>query len=453
MDWLTRYGAVTSSKKLNVYWISTSSQHICGMPALSGTHLLNVKYPSLFILPQISLLTGGTLTTIGIAAYASISKLPPVRILRRAGMVLLTLLVVQEFRLEMKLIEDFTPYTGGKLFRDAIHFLHAQSKQEIAPCFQLFHGFGASSLSFLPVINHFNSSAHIVAADLVGFGFNRRAKVSEFSQVAFSPRWNAALSNDIVEKSNVSYRHSLIVGHSMGAIPAIIASVLKLSATSHINISLILEAPALKLEPSSHSLLTKHVVRKVVDHTIADYNYESPFRSQLLSNLAGVLLLPLQIIREIVFLSLRLLIRRLVFLDSFWSKGLNSVFYDPQRNKIPGPSGYKLPRMAKGFDRQFLNFVLSPARYRYTNQYVANDFGALDLLKALLAEGVRIFIVHGKNDKVVPLSASRNLISELPGVELHEVFECGHIPHEEKPEVFNAILESIISRRGENIIH
>lgn len=431
---------------------STSEQVLCNavliiskvMRALNIPRAIAAGYPSLFILPQISSITGGLLTTIGLVAYTSLSKQPPRKVLRGAGLVILLLLALQELRFERSLIEDFTPYTEGKFFRDSIHYLKTDSGQETRPCLQLFHGFGASSLSFLSVINHFRDTAHVFAADLVGFGFNKRSKLSKLSRAIYSPRWNAAVSHQIVNGSNIGASEYVVVGHSMGAIPAIIATALRRHESPTTNLSLVLEAPALNLESSLNHIEDKEVIRNLALDAVSEYRNDARIKKPFLSRLMTLPLLPLSLLRWMGVLALRFLIRRLTQLESLWNNGLKSAFYDFRRNTIPGPIGYSLPSKAKGFDKQFIDFVLSPAQFRYTNRFIGNGITALDALRALHSNGVRITLVHGKNDKVVPLAVSRRIKSQLSGIELHEIDECGHIPHEERPEVFNAILDNFV---------
>jgi len=53
---------------------------------------------------------------------------------------------------------------------------------------------------------------------------------------------------------------------------------------------------------------------------------------------------------------------------------------------------------------------------------------------AVRASGVPVLIVHGANDRIVPLSNSRSLLRSMPGARLLEFEDCGHCPQEETPE-------------------
>jgi pimeloyl-ACP methyl ester carboxylesterase len=54
---------------------------------------------------------------------------------------------------------------------------------------------------------------------------------------------------------------------------------------------------------------------------------------------------------------------------------------------------------------------------------------------------VSILLIHGRKDRIVPVENSRRIVLAVPGARLMEMGECGHIPHEEKADMFYKILE------------
>jgi pimeloyl-ACP methyl ester carboxylesterase len=68
-------------------------------------------------------------------------------------------------------------------------------------------------------------------------------------------------------------------------------------------------------------------------------------------------------------------------------------------------------------------------------------------LDARLAE-VRqpTLVITGDDDRVVPTAGSIRLAGELPNAELAVIPACGHVPHEECPEPFLAVVTEFISR-------
>ena len=59
---------------------------------------------------------------------------------------------------------------------------------------------------------------------------------------------------------------------------------------------------------------------------------------------------------------------------------------------------------------------------------------------------MQVLIVHGKNDRLVPLSNSRKLATLLPNSELKIMDKTGHVPHEERPEEFLAIVKEFLEK-------
>jgi pimeloyl-ACP methyl ester carboxylesterase len=62
---------------------------------------------------------------------------------------------------------------------------------------------------------------------------------------------------------------------------------------------------------------------------------------------------------------------------------------------------------------------------------------------------LRVLIVHGRDDLLVPVSNSECLAALLPpgcGCELVVMERCGHVPHEERPEELAEIIAEFVER-------
>ena len=62
---------------------------------------------------------------------------------------------------------------------------------------------------------------------------------------------------------------------------------------------------------------------------------------------------------------------------------------------------------------------------------------------------LRVLIIHGRNDLLVPVSNSERLMRLLPadcGCELVVMESCGHVPHEERPEELSEIITEFYCR-------
>jgi len=95
--------------------------------------------------------------------------------------------------------------------------------------------------------------------------------------------------------------------------------------------------------------------------------------------------------------------------------------------------GYKYPLRAKDWDKGLYWLM----KYRGFPEISG-------LLKEVKAP---ILVIHGVNDEIVPLNSSLELVSLLSNESkprLVIVGECGHLPHEEKPDEFLKIVKEFI---------
>jgi pimeloyl-ACP methyl ester carboxylesterase len=70
-----------------------------------------------------------------------------------------------------------------------------------------------------------------------------------------------------------------------------------------------------------------------------------------------------------------------------------------------------------------------------------------DLITAIRGITIPTLIVWGRQDRVIPLRCGQRLHKDIPGSRLVLIDDCGHIPHEERPqETWAAIREFLKSR-------
>ena len=79
------------------------------------------------------------------------------------------------------------------------------------------------------------------------------------------------------------------------------------------------------------------------------------------------------------------------------------------------------------------------------NQRIAANVGGFGQMMQLLTLSgkfedktprVPTLILWGEEDTISPVEAARTVKSNIPGAQLNEITECGHMPHLEVPEVF-----------------
>lgn len=85
--------------------------------------------------------------------------------------------------------------------------------------------------------------------------------------------------------------------------------------------------------------------------------------------------------------------------------------------------------------------TLLAARDRDRDQF-ALDFDALAKLT------LPVLLVHGMNDKVVPLSRSLELLNVMPTADAHFYSQAGHWPHIGKADEFNDLVSSYIKHNS-----
>ena len=69
----------------------------------------------------------------------------------------------------------------------------------------------------------------------------------------------------------------------------------------------------------------------------------------------------------------------------------------------------------------------------------------VDAIKAIVAPTL---LIHGREDKVIPLAVSYELFGIIPNAELHVFGHCGHWTQIERKEPFNAIVASFLAGSG-----
>jgi pimeloyl-ACP methyl ester carboxylesterase len=171
---------------------------------------------------------------------------------------------------------------------------------------------------------------------------------------------------------------------------------------------------------------------------------------------------------------LKLFLRKIVRSATFWRRGLSKavgrkcapVFF----TEMSWADGYRRPSCVKGWDDGMVRVVLAAATAGVNDVWAAESAkvaaamrkespatcdaledmstDAAATLDALRCSGARVLIVHGDEDAIVPLENSRRLAQALEGgdadVRLVVMRGCGHMPHEEDPDVFVEAVKSFV---------
>lgn len=115
-------------------------------------------------------------------------------------------------------------------------------------------------------------------------------------------------------------------------------------------------------------------------------------------------------------------------------KSIASDFFDPEL-VTTFQTKYKIQMEYKGFKRAILSTMRNGMLGSFLETY--KKVGALK--KPTL-------IFWGMNDETTPYKDHSLILQALPHAEFHAIEHCGHIPHYEKPEIFNPILLEFLSK-------
>ena len=421
---------------------------------------------------------------------------------------LISLLTNQEIQLQRSLIVDFRSITKGfwsKVDNILMHYLRCVSPSATATNLHMFHGFGANSLSWQPIMKLFGiGSVSAVAHDIPGFGFNPRVR-SVPSAVSYPtiyrPLWNARASlilgdNLIVEAAGkrgaINENPVILMGHSMGSVGSMVAAAAVLhdsiqttnnttttigddniSSAIKRSVTLILVDPALSFSPeqkrkilniSPNNLTNSGPHTKQISLEILQKVSNAIKNSELVPNVkplpSGVISFFVKCVYGILQLPMKIILRRFVHTNWLWQRGLSFSNGDIGCVSKEDIYRYKLASMAKAFDTDFINFVEAQkaplgttSGASFTSSSIIPGVTQEDILVSLVDLGCKVVIFHGTKDRVIPIIVSETMVQHVqqaldltpssPGIQLIPLKGFGHVPHEEDPAVFLKNLRDI----------
>jgi pimeloyl-ACP methyl ester carboxylesterase len=118
--------------------------------------------------------------------------------------------------------------------------------------------------------------------------------------------------------------------------------------------------------------------------------------------------------------------------STYLVKSMADDFFDKKRFE-QFQQRYRIQMQFKGFRRA----ILSTLRNRMLESFI-EEYRHVGRL------GTPTLLLWGRNDTTVPLWHSDDLRTAVPQAEFHVVDDCSHLPHYEKPEETNALLEKFL---------
>jgi pimeloyl-ACP methyl ester carboxylesterase len=266
--------------------------------------------------------------------------------------------------------------------------VHYKVAGEGQPAVVLLHGFAASLFSWREVIGPLAESHTVVAFDRPGFGLTERPLPGEWeSQNPYGAEAQADLTVALMDELGID--RAVLVGNSAGGTVAALT--------------------ALRYPERVEALV-------LVDPAIYQGGMQFP----------GVVRWLLGTPQS----------RRLgpLFVRSIRNWGLEfgrSAWHDPSKITDEIWDGYTKPLQAENWDKGLYEVTLASR--------------SLGLDKQLDEIQVPVLVVTGDDDRIVPTEQSIRLAGELPNAELALAPNCGHVPHEECPEFFLAVVNRFLA--------
>ncbi len=251
------------------------------------------------------------------------------------------------------------------------------------PVFILLHGFGASTFSWREVMAPLSETGTVIAYDRPAFGLTERPLTWEEDN-PYTQESNIALLLGLMDALGI--QKAILVGNSAGGT---LATAFTLAHPERVGALIEVDAAVYQTIPDSPPLYWL-LNTPQMDHL-------GPLIARRLGASNGE-----------------------DFLKNAWHD-LSKLASDPSIQ-----AGYRQPFMVDNWDR---------ALWAYTQAARAPDF--IDRLAHIT---VPTLVISGDDDQIVPVEASRQLAEDIPGAIYQVIENCGHLPQEECPQAFMAVV-------------
>jgi len=111
---------------------------------------------------------------------------------------------------------------------------------------------------------------------------------------------------------------------------------------------------------------------------------------------------------------------------------IKTAWHDPSKITPEILEGYQKPLRAENWDKALWELTLASRESK--------------LAKRLTEFNMPVLVITGDDDRIVPTEQSIRLADEIPNADLVVIPQCGHLPHEERPDEFmQAVTEFLVS--------
>lgn len=306
------------------------------------------------------------------------------KITRIAGSILLTLLailLIGPFLVPVPSLENTVPAESladedSKFIEVNGVNIHYKTYGEGEPVFILLHGFGASLFSWREVTEPLAEFGTVIAYDRPAFGLTERPMEWE-GESPYSQDSQVELVIGLMDALGVE--KATLVGNSAGGTVSMLTA---LKYPERVT-SLILVDPAVYAGGGAPAW-----IRPLLG--TPQFNHIGPLFARQL--------------------------------QAQGTEFLKTAWHDPSKITPEIFEGYQKPLQVENWDKALWELTVSSRE-----SGLAERTSEFDL---------PILVITGDDDRIVPTEQSLRLAEELPNAELAVIPQCGHVPHEECPDVF-----------------
>jgi pimeloyl-ACP methyl ester carboxylesterase len=251
------------------------------------------------------------------------------------------------------------------------------------------HGFAASLFSWQSVFEPLSKWGRVVAYDRPAFGLTERPLHSHWQdQNPYGTEEQVEMLKGLMDALGI--RQAVLFAHSAGGT---IGMAFTLKYRSLVK-ALVLVGPAVYLYSPVPSWGRQFLARK-----------------------------PIRIFGQVLIHPSRKFVRRIL---------RSNVYHDASLVTDEVVAGYEKPFHAVNWEAGLWEFSLAV--------HARNLWKRADELK------MPVLVVAGDDDRVIPTRHSRRLAEITPGAKFVEVPHCGHVPQEERPDLFLGAVDRFLSR-------
>ena len=263
--------------------------------------------------------------------------------------------------------------------------VHAKTLGQGEPVFVLLHGFGASLYSWQAVMTSFSQLGTVIAFDRPAFGLTERP-MSWTGTNPYSPQAQVELVIGLLDHFNVS--QAILVGNSAGGTVAMQAALAYPTRVS----ALILVDPAVYTGGGAPSWIRPLLGTPQMRHLGPLIARQIQQRGPQLIELA---------------------------------------WHDPSRLQPETLELYQKPLQVENWDKALWELTLA-----------SQPTGLADRLPEFM---LPVMVITGDDDRIVPTADSIRLAGELPDASLVIIPDAGHVPHEERPDLFIQAINQFVA--------